>query len=257
MRLSPLHRIVRPVRTGLNILLLAGSAEARQIAQAVQAQGLGVHALVSEPPRGPSPMPVAFEVLEFTDAADLLPRLTGFDAVVDASHGFDGQMTRIGHAAAQQAGLPFVSLNRLRWSLDESPLWSAAPSVRAAIAMIAPHEQVFSAAGWASLPECAAFQGARLFLRQTSPHDRQPPYPFVKLVFGDAPFSVASETALFEDLRIDVLLCRNLGGRPSRPKLDAALALGLRVILIDPPAAPEGAETLTDVAQVLTWIDAL
>ena len=257
MRLFPLRSILPGVKTAPNILLLAGSAEARLIAQAVQARGLNLHALVSEPPRGPDPMPVAFEMMDFRDTADLLPRLAGFDAVVDASHGFDAQMTRIGHAAAQQAGLPFVTLRRKRWSLEESPLWSGAPDVRAAMALIAPHEQVFSAAGWASLPDCAGFRGTRLFLRQTTPHDRNPPYPFVQLVFGQAPFTAASETALFQDIRIDVLLCRNLGGIPSRPKLDAALALGLRVILIDPPAVPEGVETLSDVAQVLAWVDAL
>lgn len=236
-----------------NILLLAGSAEARRIAGALTQRGLSVRALVSEAPRGPNPMPVPFELIDFADATALAPHLAGCDAVVDASHGFDGQMTRTGFAAATQAELPFVALARDLWSVSESSDWTAVPNVRGAMPLIAKDARVFSAAGWASLSDCAAFPGARLLLRQTQLHDRAPPYPFVELVFGDAPFSAASETALFRERRIDTLLCRNLGGAPSRPKLDAALALGLRVILIDPPAAPVGAEVLHDVDAVLDW----
>lgn len=257
MRLGRDHRIVTGMKSTLNILLLAGSAEAREIAKALVARGLTVTALVSEAPRGVNPMPVSYELMSFDDPDALTARMGGFDAVVDASHGFDCLMTRTGFAAASCAGLPFVRLTRDRWSLTESDLWRSAPNVRAAMVDIPVGARVFSAAGWASLAECAAFMGGRLFLRQTNLHDRPAPYPFVQLVFGDAPFTVASETALFKKLNIDTLLCRNLGGMPSRPKLDAAKALGLRVILIDPAEVPEGAQRVHTVAQVIEWIDSL
>jgi precorrin-6A/cobalt-precorrin-6A reductase len=246
------------MRTANHILLLAGSAEARQIAAALVARGQSVTALVSEPPRGDTPMPVPFEMVDFHDCAALSGRMAGFEAVVDASHGFDGLMTRAGFEAATEVGLPFVTLMRDRWSVDEDRAhWTTAPNIRAAMAQIAADARVFSAAGWASLADCAAFPGGRLFLRQTSPHDRRAPYPFVKLVFGDAPFRAASEAALFKELRIDTLLCRNLGGMPSRPKLEAAKVLGLPVILIDPPALPDGVQVLRAVSDVMAWIDAL
>jgi precorrin-6A/cobalt-precorrin-6A reductase len=257
LRIGRVNSILTVMGTGPNILLLAGSAEARQIAKSVQSRGGKVHALVSEAPRGANPMPVPFELLSFDDPVALAARMVGYDAVIDASHGFDGEMSHVGFEAANLTGLPFVTFARERWSLDESPKWSAAATVRDAMPLIAPLARVFSAAGWASLSDCAAFPGGRMFLRQTSRHDRKPPYPFVELVFGDAPFSVASEMALFDALRVDTLLCRNLGGLPSRPKLDAAKAMGLTVILIDPPGAPDGAKVLNDVADVMRWIDAL
>jgi precorrin-6A/cobalt-precorrin-6A reductase len=53
---------------------------------------------------------------------------------------------------------------------------------------------------------------------------------------------------------VEYLICRNLGGLPSRPKVDAALALGMKTILIDRPAAPKGSVVVADIAGVLAWV---
>ncbi len=79
----------------------------------------------------------------------------------------------------------------------------------------------------------------------------------MKPVFGMPPFTVESEIALFRSLEVDTLMARNLGGAPSRPKLDAAQELGLRVILIDRPALPDGVQVVTSVAAALDWVAAL
>lgn len=238
----------------MNILVLAGSAEARQIARALLEADVRVRALVSEPPRGPDPMPVPCRLHPFDDAAVLAQQMQGVDAVIDASHGFDGTMTDVGFAAAGIAGVPFVTLTRPEWAVAEHALWRSARDLRAAMTMIPSGARVFAATGWTSLPACAGFPGARLLLRQTTRHDRTPPFDFVELVFGDAPFTAASERALFEALKVDLLICRNLGGLPSRPKLEAAKAINLPVILIDRPARPAGAAVVSGVGAVLEWV---
>jgi precorrin-6A/cobalt-precorrin-6A reductase len=240
------------MRQGLDLLVLAGSAEARQIARAAGDAGARVRAWVSEPPRGAEPMPVSTELVDFSDPAALSARMDGVEAVLDASHGFDGAMSRAGYEAARLRDLPFLSFQRPGWELE--PGWRSAPDVAAAMPMIAPGARVFSATGWASLPDCAAFPGERLLLRQTARHDRVPPYPFVELVFGDAPFTMEAETALFRALRVDMLICRNLGGGPSRPKLDAARALDIPAILIDRPLLPDGARAVSTVAAAFDWL---
>jgi precorrin-6A/cobalt-precorrin-6A reductase len=236
------------------ILLLAGSAEARALARALVAAGWQLRTLVSEPPRGPAPMPVPFDLVSFADPAALRPYLAGVAAVLDASHGFDGRMTSVGVHLAQEAGLPFLSLRRPAWPLAGHPLRLSAPDVASAMALIGPGERVFAATGWESLPALASFPGERLFLRQTSRHDRRPPHDFVTLSFGDPPFDVAREKALFRELRIDRLLARNLGGGPSLPKLTAAEELGLGTILIDRPPLPEGVESRAEVSEALDWV---
>ncbi len=239
------------------ILLLAGTTEARQIALACGARGIALETVMSEAPRGMTPMPVAYEVLDAVTADVLAARTAEVDAVIDASHGFDSAMTSAGFAAAQAAGLPVLSVTRDAWDISEDVHWRAARDVAATNAMIPEDARVFAATGWGSLPDFAAFRGARLYLRQTTAHDRQPPYDFVELVFGDAPFTAEGERALFERLGIELLICRNLGGVPSRPKLEAAKAMGLPVILIDRPAKPEGLQIVRTVDEVMAWVDAL
>ncbi len=208
-----------------HILLLAGSAEAREIAVALQEQGRALQVLMSEPPRGTTPMPVPFEVCKVLTSARLEEAMQGVVAVVDASHGFDGKMTTVAFGAARYAKVPFVCLSRPVWDVAEHPRWQRAADVASAMALIDPSERVFSATGWASLPDYATFPGAKLMLRQTSQHERPPPFEFVELVFGTPPFSLPQEIALFEERKVDTLIARNLGGLPSRPKLDAAKVL--------------------------------
>ena len=238
-----------------HILLLAGSAEARQVGAALSEQGRDVRALMSEPPRGANPMPVPFDVCPNLTKQMIVNAAEGAIAILDASHGFDGKLTRAGHAAAALCDLPFISLSRPVWDIGENALWHSAADVAAAMHLIASRERVFSATGWASLPEYGAFKGACLMLRQTRRHERPVPFDFVKPVFGTPPFSVAQEKALFQKLEVDTLIARNLGGLPSRPKLDAASQLGIKVILIDRPPLPVGVQVVTSVAQALAWVD--
>lgn len=240
-----------------NILLLAGSAEANQIAKCLIGQGKHVIALLSEAPKGANPMPVPFEMQDFSDAKALAERMRGFHVIVDASHGFDATMTACGYEAAQLCALPFVTLSRPKWRVEESPLWQSAKTITDAMPLVPKGARVFSATGWASLGEFAGFPGAALLLRQTSRHARKPPFGFVTWVFGDPPFRVTDEIELFTNLNVDLLICRNLGGLPSRPKLDAALELGLPVILIDPPAIPDEVPVVDRVDAALAWIDGL
>lgn len=247
----------RAMKPGMTVMILAGSAEARQLGVSAARAGADVRALVSEPPRGADPMPMPCTLLPFDDVVAVANQMRGCDAVLDASHGFDAQMTQVGFEAASALDLPFLSYVRPAWEIPHGAPWCAAPDVAAAMPMIAPGARVFSATGWASLPDCAAFPGACLMLRQTHAHPRAPPFDFVELIFGDPPFTVESETALFRELGVDTLICRNLGGRASRPKLDAAEALGTRVILIDRPALPPQVKRVHDLEAALAWLDTL
>lgn len=239
-----------------DFLLLAGSAEARDIAEALVAQGIGVKVLKTEPPRGPSPMPVPFEVVPEISREAVIGAAAGAKGILDASHGFDGASTAAGSAAARALGLPFVTLSRAEWETQGHENWHRAVDVVAAMGLIAPGARVFSTAGWASLADCADFPGACLMLRQTQVHARVPPFDFVELVFGTPPFTAADEERLFAARRVDTLMARNLGGVPSRPKLDAAEALGLKVILIDRPALPAGVQVVGTVEEALSWATA-
>ncbi|UOA31775.1 Precorrin-6A reductase [Sulfitobacter sp. DSM 110093] len=237
----------------LNLLLLAGTAEARQLGVELQQAGHRVTAWLSELPRGNNPMPVTFEMRDPEDPAALRRDMAKYDAVLDLSHGFDAVLSHAGFAAATRLGKPFVSFARPGWALDD-PLLRSVSDVAAAARAVPSGARVFAATGWASLPQFLPFDGERLMLRQTSRHERPAPFDFVDLIFGDPPFTVAAETALFRDLGVNLLICRNLGGQASRPKVNAALALGLPVVLIERPRLPEGAVCLSNLEAMLDWV---
>lgn len=240
----------------LRILLLAGSTEARGIAAGLLAQGHEVEVLMSEPPRGAPAFPAPFDI----PGEDLEPRVmraaARADLVVDASHGFDARLTGAAWAAAQAQGRPAVTVTRPPWDVAEDPLWRQVPRVHDAMPLIPKGAVVFAATGWGSLPEMADFKGQSIILRQTARHDRKPPLTFIDLAFGSPPFSTKAEVALFATRGVTLVLCRNLGGGSSRPKLEAAKRMRLPVILIERPAKPEKFPAVATVSEALAWVSA-
>ncbi len=242
-----------------HILLLAGSSEARGIAEALSARGLRYTVWLSEPPRGPAPLPQVPQLRRFPDASAMQAALAqkGFTALIDAGHVFDRTAREQATAAATALGLPFLRVERPAWDTAGQLHWQTAPDVASANRLIPQGARVFCTTGWDSLTDYAGFRGAVLMLRQTRKHDRPAPYPFVELMFGDPPFDAQQEEALFAKLGVDVLVCRNIGGAASRPKLDAAIALGLDVILLDRPARSGRLHVVADVGTALNWVEEL
>ncbi|MCX7566116.1 precorrin-6A/cobalt-precorrin-6A reductase [Sulfitobacter sp. F26169L] len=242
---------------GGHILLLAGSFEARRVAQRLRGAGVPFDVWVSEQPRSGTPEPDFAHLRRFETTQDMQTAIAkgGFCAVLDASHSYDSTVTAQAFAASAVLKLPYLRLDRPAWHCEDA-LWQCAADVAAANAMIGQGARVFCTTGWDSLRDYAVFAGEVLMLRQTRHHTRAAPYPFVELVFGDPPFSVADEQALFLQKRVDTLVSRNLGGQRSRPKLDAATALGLRVILIDRPPQPDNLPTVFDIEKALDWVGA-
>ena len=69
------------------------------------------------------------------------------------------------------------------------------------------------------------------------------------------PYHYDGERALLEQYRIDVLVTKNSGGAMTRPKLDAAVALGVAVVMIDRPALPAGVASVATVDEAAAWVE--
>ncbi len=59
---------------------------------------------------------------------------------------------------------------------------------------------------------------------------------------------------MLREHRIDALVTKNSGGAMTRPKLDAAAALGIPVIMVDRPPLPDDVQTVATVDDAVAWV---
>jgi precorrin-6A/cobalt-precorrin-6A reductase len=83
------------------------------------------------------------------------------------------------------------------------------------------------------------------------------PIPKVIAIQDRAPFDEAAERALMERERVDVVVTKNSGGAATYPKIGAARALGLPVIVVDRPQKPLGVEEVASTEAALVWLERL
>ncbi|RMF41189.1 MAG: cobalt-precorrin-6A reductase [Alphaproteobacteria bacterium] len=236
----------------MRVLILAGSAEARELGQLIDPRRHEVTLSFAGLTEAPAPHAGRRRIGGFGGADGLARHLAteGIDALIDATHPFAAGISANAVAAARRAGVPLLRLSRAEWPWR--PGWERAASLAEAAAMIAPAARVFLTTGRRSFPAFAARQDV-FFLARAAEAGANP-FARGEVVTGLPPFSEESERALIDRWRLDTLVTRNSGGPAA--KLDAAGALGLRVIVIARPELPAARE-VHSVEEALGWLDAL
>ena len=243
----------------MRLLLLAGTAEARQIARALQREPR-VHALASlaGATRTPEPVGIPTRIGGFGGREGFAEFLvqSRMHAVLDVTHPFSAGMSRRSAEVCAELGLPYLMFLRPAWTPDPDDNWVFLNDETDAARHIPMGASVFLATGRQSLPRFAALNGRTVYLRQIDPPSGPFPFPRGGVVQGRPPFSVASEEQLFMDLGIDWLVVKNSGGGGGRTKLDAARNLGIPVAMLRRPLQPEVPRVST-VAGALAWVRGL
>jgi|TARA_B110000902_G_scaffold259929_1_gene332026 precorrin-6A/cobalt-precorrin-6A reductase len=152
-----------------------------------------------------------------------------FDMVVDAAHPFEFRLGTL----AQSCGLPYLKVMRDQWHPSPHETWISSTSVEDAVSKIPDNKRVFVATGHGSVFAVENRPSIYVLCRQLAQHTRTFPLPNGEYVFGEGPFSVEAEMALFKSLKVDFLLLRNSGSVQGRTKVAAACALGIKVIMIE------------------------
>lgn len=175
--------------------------------------------------------------------------------LIDATHPFAATISRNAIAAAKIAHVPLIAVNRPAWREGPGDTWRHTPDIASAVnALDGPAQRIFLAIGRTEVAAFAALPQHDYLLRFVdAPHDPLL-LPKHHVVVDRGPFDVASDRALMEKHRIDVVVSKNSGGPGARAKLDAARALGLPVVMIDRPVIPPRHEVGT-VAEVFDWLD--
>ncbi len=177
------------------------------------------------------------------------------EAVVDATHPFAAVMSRNAAAACARAGVALLALRRPSWTPQEGDRWLEVPSMGEAVhALGAAPRRVFLTVGRLELPPFAAAPQHVYLVRTIEPIGEALPVPNVIAIQDRAPFDEAAERELMERERIDVVVTKNSGGAATYPKIAAARALGLPVIVVARPEKPSGVEEVATAEAAFEWL---
>ncbi len=242
----------------MKILLLSGTAQARDLASRLVAAGHDVTASLAGATRAPLAQGCETRVGGFGGDAgfkDYLDREAP-DLVIDATHPFAARITERSARLCQAWGINYLYLLRPEWRPEADDNWFFITKPSEARAHIKRNARVFLATGRQTLDAFANLSDCYLICRQIDPPEGPFPFENGEFQIGRPPFAIEDEIALFKRLKIDWLVVKNAGGDASRSKLDAARAVGLPVLMINRPERPD-APIVTNIEDAMSWVDQL
>jgi precorrin-6A/cobalt-precorrin-6A reductase len=235
------------------ILILGGTADARQVAGAMAARGdCEVVLSLAGRTEKPAAQGVPVRVGGFGGAAGLADHLreNAIGLLVDATHPYAARISANAAEAARLAGVPILALHRPGWARMEGDRWTEVDDAAgAARALGSAPRHVFLTLG---RQEVHAFEAAPqhfYLLRSVDPVVPALALPNVETILSRGPFETADELALMERHGIDALVSKNSGGSATYGKIAAARALGIEVVIVRRPQLPDvpSAETVHEL----------
>lgn len=236
----------------MTLLLLAGTSEARAVAQALS--GADVIASLAGATRAPADLGVKTHIGGFGGAEgfEAFCNAHNITAILDATHPFAARMTNRTAKLANKRRTPFLILQRPAWKAGPKDYWHEVRDIASTAPLIPKGATVFVGTGRQTLQEFEALPERRLLARVIDAPTGNFPFKNGRYLVGKPPFPVGEEIALFKNEQIDWLVVKNSGGDASRSKLDAAAELGLPVAMIARPNLPD-APCVTTVPEAIDW----
>lgn len=226
----------RSERKTMKILILGGTAEARELANRLV--GAGHDAITSLAGRTQDPiLPMGrLRMGPFGGIPGLSAylRAAGIDHLVDATHPYAGQISINAVAAAQASGVKLVRLMRPAWTPLPGQHWTMVGSAREAADALPAHANVLLTTGHTGLDLFLERRDCRLYVRVIEAP--QTPLPVhAELIVSRPPYRLDDEIALMRRHGITHLVSKNSGGGQTAAKLEAAQHLDVRVVMIERP----------------------
>lgn len=232
------------------LLILGGTTEARLLCDEVSSFDLSATVSLAGVTTHRLNMSVHTRIGGFGGAVGLKSWLleNSTRAVVDATHPFARQMPWNAHCACCDAGVQRLRL--IRQGFAQQSDWQFAFELQAALTSIPSGKRVLLTTGRNDLQGISLRNDLEIFLRTIEPVENLPAHVTNLLI--RPPLSREDENALMKGHRINTLITKDSGG-VTTPKLDAARALGVNVILIERPKQPPG-PMVTSVEAAVAWL---
>jgi precorrin-6A/cobalt-precorrin-6A reductase len=236
------------------ILILGGTAEARELAAALDSAGAAVMSSLAGRVGNPRLPRGEVRVGGFggPEALAAWLREQGVGGVVDATHPFAERISASAAQACMAAGVPLLRLERPGWSERPGDRWHRVADLAAAAELVPLlGRRVLLTTGRQGLSAFVRVDECWFLVRCVE--RPQPPLPpRHELLLDRGPYTLAGELALVDRHAIDLIVTKDSGGRLTEAKLDAARERGLPVIVVDRPPRP-AARSVAGVAGALAW----
>ena len=238
----------------MTIVILGGTAEARQLAATLVADGADIISALAGRVSDPNLPAGRVRVGGFGGPDGLAeylrdPQVT---ALVDATHPFAATISANAVQAADRSGTPLVRLERTGWSEHpRAASWVWVPDAAAAREAADSARRPFLTTGRQSLSDFVAWADRDVLIRLVDPPSEQLPQRW-RVIMSRGPYSYSGECEILREHAVDVLLSKDSGGTHTVAKLDAAGDLGIPVVIITRPKLPP-ARTFSTVAEAAAW----
>jgi precorrin-6A/cobalt-precorrin-6A reductase len=242
--------------TATRVLILGGTGDARRLAALATESGLAVTSSLAGRTTDPKLPAGASRSGGFGGAGGLAGYLQAerIDLLVDATHPFADRISANAAEAARMTGVPRLLLDRPAWAAVPGDRWLRTRDVDAAAAILPGlAARVFLTIGRQDLGAFAHLDRLWFLSRMIESPADGGPRPPGELLLDRGPFTEQGERDLIHEYRLEAVVTRNSGGDETYPKIAAARALGLPVVMIDRPPPPPG-ETVRTPAEALTWL---
>ncbi len=230
----------------MKILILGGTAEARDLATALAGMGHEVTTSLAGRTRDPK-LPEGSEVrtggFGGVDGLAAYLKVEGFQRLVDATHPYAVEISRNAASAAEATGIPLVRLTRPAWVEPQYAFWKHAVDFDAAAKLLPPGARALLTIGHRGLEPFLARTDCTFLIRSIEPPEMLPAHCWS--IQSRPPYYLTQETDLMRGERISHLVTKNSGGAQTEAKLKAAQNLGLSIVVIRRPEKPKVTEATT------------
>jgi precorrin-6A/cobalt-precorrin-6A reductase len=243
----------------MRILILGGTTEASALAARLAGRSdfsplLSLAGRTSDP--RPLPIPTRIGGFGGVEGLARFLREDRIEAVVDATHPFAAVMSHNAAGACAQTGVPLLALRRPPWTHQEGDRWIEVESMMGAVQALGEvPRRVFLTVGRLELRPFAAAPQHTYLVRTIEPIGDALPVPGIIAIHDRAPFDEVAERALMERERVQVVVTKNSGGTATYPKIAAARALGLPVIIVTRPDKPGNVEEVATDEAAFEWLE--
>lgn len=241
----------------MRVLILGGTADAMALGERLAEQA-GIAVTLSLAGRTQQPRAATFpmRIGGFGGLEGLKAWLTDnpTDCVIDATHPFAALISRNASVACAELEVPLLALHRPQWLKEAGDDWRVVANMNEAAASLGEtSRRVFLTIGRQEVAVFAAAPQHRYLVRSIEPIDGALPVPHVTFMLARGPFDEEAELALLRQHEVEIVVAKNSGGLATYGKIAAARRLGIPVVMVSRPKAPEG-PSVTNVDEAIAWV---